>query len=145
MKSIFLLLTAVSFPAFSQQFIQPEGLSKPPSYTHVVVAGNTVYISGQVSANEKGEVIGRGDLRAQVTRVYENLATCLKSAGLTFNDVVKMNTYVVNFKPEDLAIIREVRTNYLNKEHPPASTLAGVQALASPDWLVEIEAVAIKK
>ncbi len=145
MKYSLIFLLLVSYSANAQQFIQPEGLSKPSSYTHVVVAGNTVYISGQVSANEKGEVVGRGDLRAQVTRVYENLATCLKSAGLTFNDVVKMNTYVVNFKPEDLAIIREVRTNYLNKEHPPASTLAGVQALASPDWLVEIEAIAIKK
>lgn len=145
MKSLILLLAAVSFSASAQQFIQPEGLSKPSSYTHVVVAGNTVYISGQVANNEKGEVVGKGDLRAQVTRVYENLATCLKAAGVTFDQVVKMNTYVVNFKPEDLAVIREVRTNYLNKEHPPASTLVGVQALASPDWMVEIEAIAIKK
>ena len=80
-----------------------------------------------------------------MAKVYENLATCLKAAGVTFDDVVKMNTYVVNFKTEDLAVIREVRTNYLNKEHPPASTLVGVQALAAPDWLVEIEAIAIKK
>lgn len=145
MKSLILLLAAVSLSASAQQFIQPEGLSKPSSYTHVVVAGNTVYISGQVANNEKGEVVGKGDLRAQVTRVYENLATCLKAAGVTFDQVVKMNTYVVNFKPEDLAVIREVRTNYLNKEHPPASTLVGVQALASPDWMVEIEAIAIKK
>lgn len=145
MKSTIFFLAAISFTASAQQFIQPEGLTKPPSYTHVVVAGNTVYISGQVAANEKGEVVGRGDLRAQVTRVYENLALCLKSAGLTFDDVVKMNTYVVDFKPADLAVIREVRTNYLNKEHPPASTLAGVQALASPDWLIEIEAIAVKK
>lgn len=136
---------AISFTVQAQQFIQPEGLSKPTSYTHVVVAGNTVYISGQVANNEKGEVVGKGDLRAQVARAYENLATCLKAAGVTFNEVVKMNTYVVNMKPEDLAVIREVRTNYLNKEHPPASTLVGVQTLASPDWLVEIEAVAIKK
>jgi enamine deaminase RidA (YjgF/YER057c/UK114 family) len=111
----------------------------------VVVSGNTVYISGQVAANEKGEVIGKGDLRAQVTRVYENLATCLKAAGLSFSDVVKMNTYVVNFKPEDLGVIRDVRKNYLSADHPPASTLVGVQALASPDWLVEIEAIAVKK
>jgi enamine deaminase RidA (YjgF/YER057c/UK114 family) len=145
MKGIVLLFAMISFTASAQQFIQPDGLTKPPGYTHVVVAGNTVYISGQVAANERGEVVGKGDLRAQVTRVYENLALCLKSAGLTFDDVVKMNTYVVNFKPADLAVIREVRTNYLNKEHPPASTLAGVQALASPDWMVEIEAIAIKK
>lgn len=145
MKSVIFLLVLVSIPGFSQQFIQPEGLIKPSSYTHVVVAGNTVYISGQVSANEKGEVVGKGDLRAQVTKVYENLATCLKAAGVTFGDVVKMNTYVVNFKTDDLAVIRDVRKNYLSADHPPASTLVGVQALASPDWLVEIEAIAIKK
>lgn len=145
MKYVVIFFMLSAFGASAQQFIQPAGLSKPSSYTHVVVAGNTVYISGQVAANEKGEVVGRGDLRAQVAKVYENLATCLKAAGVTFDDVVKMNTYVVNFKAEDLAVIREVRTNYLNKEHPPASTLVGVQALAAPDWLVEIEAIAIKK
>jgi enamine deaminase RidA (YjgF/YER057c/UK114 family) len=145
MKSIVFLLGLISYTTSAQQFIQPEGLIKPASYTHVVVAGNTVYISGQVSANEKGEVVGKGDLKAQVTRVYENLAACLKAAGVTFNDVVKMNTYVVNFKPEDLGVIRDVRKNYLSADHPPASTLVGVQALASPDWMVEIEAIAIKK
>ncbi len=145
MKSVIFLLVLVSIPAFSQQFIQPEGLIKPSSYTHVVVAGNTVYISGQVSANEKGEVVGKGDLHAQVSKVYENLATCLKAAGVTFDDVVKMNTYVVNFKTDDLAVIRDVRKNYLSADHPPASTLVGVQALASPDWMVEIEAIAVKK
>jgi len=145
MKRLLFLLIAFPLMGKAQQFIQPEGLTRPPGYTHVVVAGNTVYISGQVAMNETGEVVGKGDLRAQVVRAYENLAACLKSAGVTFNEVVKMNTYVVNMKPEDLAVIREVRTNYLNKEHPPASTLVGVQTLASPDWLVEIEAVAIKK
>src|SRR5262245_54582286 len=145
MKGLFPVLLLAGLSASAQQFIQPEGLSKPPSYTHVVVVGNTVYLSGQVSNNEKGEVVGKGDLRAQVSRVYENLSTCLKSAGVTFSDVVKMNTYVVNLKPEDLAIIREVRSAYLNKEHPPASTLVGVQALAGPDYMIEIEAVAIKK
>lgn len=145
MKHFTFILVLVALSAQAQQFIQPEGLSRPTSYTHVVVVGNTVYLSGQVSANEKGEVVGKGDLKAQVSRVYENLAACLKSAGVTFSDVVKMNTYVVNFKPEDLAVIREVRSGYLNKEHPPASTLVGVQALAGPDYMIEIEAIAVKK
>ncbi len=144
MKSLTIFLAVLAFTAKAQQFIQPEGLSKPTSYTHVVVAGNTIYISGQVSNNEKGEVIGKGDLRAQTTRVFENLSTCLKSAGVTFSQVVKMNTFVVNMKPEDLVVIREVRGNYLNKEHPPASTLVSVQGLANPDYLIEIEIVAIK-
>lgn len=127
------------------KFINPEGLSKPTSYTHVVVSGGTIYISGQVANNEKGEVVGKGDLRVQVAKVYENLSACLKSVDATFGDVVKMNTYVVNMKPEDLAVIREVRKNFLSAENPPASTLVSVQGLANPDYLIEIEAVVAKK
>ena len=107
-----------------------------------MIAGGTVYISGQVSANEKGEVIGKGDLRAQATQVYENIQTCLKAAGVMFAEAVKMNTYVVNYKPEDVAVIREVRKKYLSGENPPASTLVGVQALVNPDFLIEIEVIA---
>jgi enamine deaminase RidA (YjgF/YER057c/UK114 family) len=141
---IFLMLAA-SVASAQNKFINPEGLSKPTSYTHVVVSGGTIYISGQMSANEKGEVVGKGDLRAQVVKVYENLAACLKSVDASFSDVVKMNTFVVNLKPEDLAIIREVRKNYLPAENPPASTLVGVTALANPDFLVEIEVIVTKK
>lgn len=140
--SFFCLTTIAQEKKQEKRFINPAGLSKPTSYTHVVIAGGTVYISGQVASNENGEVVGKGDLRAQATRVYENIQTCLKAAGVTFADVVKMNTYVVNYKPEDVAVIREVRKNYLSGENPPASTLVGVQALANPDFLIEIEVIA---
>lgn len=140
-----ILLVGCSTLHAQNKFINPEGLSKPTSYTHVVVSGGTIYISGQVANNEKGEVVGKGDLHAQVTRVFENLSTCLKSVDAKFSDIVKMNTYVVNMKPEDLAVIREVRKKYLTPENPPASTLVGVQALANPDFLIEIEVVVVKK
>ncbi len=141
-----LILSLISGSLFAQKkFVNPEGLLKPPGYTHVVIAGNTVYISGQVSADEKGVVIGKGDIRAQAEKVFSNLETCLHSAGLTFPDVVKINTFIVNLKPEDLAVVREVRKKYLPQENPPASTLVGVTALANPDFLLEIEAVAVKK
>ncbi len=139
-----MLLGSLCAPAQSK-FIQPEGLSKPTGYTHVVVSGGTIYISGQVSANEKGEVVGKGDLRAQTTQVYENLSKCLKSVDATFADIVKMNTYVVNLKPDDLPIVREVRRSYLNNDNPPASTLVGVTALANPDFLIEIEVIVARK
>ena len=126
------------------QFVNPFGI-KPPGYTHVVIAGNTVYISGQVPVDAQGNTVGKGDFRAQVVQVYENLKKCLESAGVGFSDVVKMNTYVVNYKPEDVAVIREVRSRYLNMNQPPASTLAGVQALVNPDYRIEIEAIAVKK
>jgi enamine deaminase RidA (YjgF/YER057c/UK114 family) len=139
-----LLLSVTTMAQVNKKFINPFG-SKPPGYTHVVAteAGTTLYISGQVPVNQAGQLVGEKDLKAQTIQVYENLLFCLKSAGATFEDVVKMNTYVVNYKPSDIEIIREVRKGYLSKENPPASTLVGVQALVSPDFLIEIEAIAV--
>ncbi|MDZ4715598.1 MAG: RidA family protein [Cytophagales bacterium] len=148
MKHLILCILGVCFfnsGKAQTQFISPEGLNKPTSYTHVVVAGNTIYISGQVSNNEKGEVVGKGDFEAQVKQVFENLSVCLKAAGASFDDVVKLTTFVVNYQPVQGGIIRSVRQGYLTGKNPPASTLLGVQALASPDYLLEIEAVAVKK
>jgi enamine deaminase RidA (YjgF/YER057c/UK114 family) len=151
MKKTFLIflfaMLDISLYAQDKQYINPFSI-KPPGYTHVVVVngpGKTIYISGQVPVNAAGEIIGKGDLKQQVTQVYENLQIALKAAGATFSDVVKMNTYVVDYKPADVAIIREVRSRYLPKENPPASTLAGVQALYHPDVMIEIEAIAVIK
>jgi enamine deaminase RidA (YjgF/YER057c/UK114 family) len=129
------------------RFLNPEGLSKPTGYTHVVIAqpGKLVYISGQVALNKNGEVVGKGDLRAQVTQVMENLKTALAAAGATADDIIKTNSYVVNLQPDQLPILREIRTKYFSAEHPPASTLIGVTALARPDFMIEIEAVAVVK
>ncbi|HEX6738849.1 MAG TPA: RidA family protein [Vicinamibacteria bacterium] len=145
--AITLLAATGGAVAQEKQFIQPEGLSKPATYTHVVVVqgGRTLFIAGQVAANAKGEVVGKGDLRAQTTQVMENLKIALAAAGATFADVVKSNTYVVNLKPEDLPVVREVRGKYFGAANPPASTLVGVTALASPDYLIEVEAIAVVK
>lgn len=127
------------------QFLNPPTLSPTFGWTHVVTVtgGKTVYISGQVSVNERGEVIGKGDLRAQTERTYENLQHALTAAGATFHDVVKMNLYVVDLKPEHVPMLREIRSRYVHSQHPPASTLVGVSALVGADWLIEIEVVAL--
>ena len=129
------------------QFLNPAGLSKPNGYTQVVVAppGKLLYVAGQVAVNASGEVVGKGDLRAQVTQVMENLETALAAAGATLKDVVKANYYVVNLKPDQVTIIREVRSKYLSAENPPASTLVGVTALAREEYMIEIEVVAAVK
>ncbi len=84
------------------RFVNPEGLSKPPGYTHVVIAqpGKLIYVSGQVALNAAGEVVGKDDLRAQTTQVMENLKTALAAAGATPEDIVKVNYYVVNLKAD---------------------------------------------
>jgi 2-iminobutanoate/2-iminopropanoate deaminase len=126
------------------QFLNPKGLSKPNGYTQVVVAPSSklVYVAGQVAVNASGDVVGKGDLLAQATQAMENLKTALAAAGATMKDIVKANYYVVNLKQDQVPIIREVRAKYLSAEHPPASTLVGVTALARDEYMIEIEVVA---
>lgn len=118
-----------------KEYLEPnEGFSQ----TVVVKTGNfkTLYISGQ---------IGDGaDLEAQTITTFQNLEKQLTNCNATFKDVVKMNTYIVNFNPEvDLPIFRKVRKQFLGNENYPASTLVGVESLGRKEWLIEIEAIAI--
>jgi enamine deaminase RidA (YjgF/YER057c/UK114 family) len=118
-----------------KEYIEPnEGFSQ----TVVVKTGNfkTLYISGQ---------IGDGaDLEAQTIATFQNLEKQLQNCNATFKDVVKMNTYIVNFNPEiDLPIFRKVRKEFLGTENYPASTLVGVESLGRQEWLIEIEAIAV--
>ena len=141
-----ILLASISYSADeTTKFINPDGLNKPTGYTHVVVTtgARTIYIAGQVALNAKGEVVGKKDLKAQTEQVFENLKTALTAAGCTFNNVVKITMFVVNYTPDAIPTIREIRGKYITGEHPPASTLVGVQALAREDFMIEIEAVAV--
>ncbi len=133
--------------AVRRQHINPPGLIAPGArgYTHVVAVsgGRTVYVAGQVAFNAQGEVVGKGDLRAQARQAYENLRLALAGANASLKDLVKLNTYVVNLKADDVRVLREVRAEALKDVTPPTSTLVGVQALASPDFLIEVEAIAV--
>lgn len=125
--------------------LRPQGLQNNPAYSHVVVASGarTLYISGQVALDENGALVGAGDLGAQTTQVMHNLAKALAAAGATFADVVKITTYVVGYRPAQRAVISAARTPFFPAGQPPASTLVGVEALAAPGWLIEIEATAV--
>lgn len=129
------------------QFLNPAGLSKPNGFTQVVVARSSkiIYVSGQVPLNAGGQIVARGDFRGQVTQVMENLKTALAAAGATMKDVIKANYYVVNLKPDQVAVIREVRSKYFSADHPPAGTLVGVTALVQEGYMIEIEAEAAVK
>jgi len=127
------------------RYINPPGLAVNPRFTQLVEisGGRTILISGQVAYDKDGKVVGKGDIRAQSKQVFENLKAALDSVGATFNDVVKLNTFMVNI-PENLEGHREVRGQYLAKnEHQPASTTVGVAALVNPDLLLEVEAVVV--
>lgn len=122
--------------------INSATLYEPNGYTHVVEAtgGRTIYISGQVPSDAKGNIVGLGDFRTQVTQVFENLKAALAAARADFGDVVKANYYVLDMS--NIGVLREVRAGYL-KAAPPASTLVEVRKLAREEFLVEIEMVAV--
>ena len=124
---------------------RPPGLLHNPNYSHTVVAsgGRTVYIAGQVPTDADGKLVGGTDLGAQTTQAMKNVGIALAAAGASYESIVKLTTYVVNYKAEQRAIVGKARGAYLTKGPPPASTLVGVSALAMPEWLVEIEAIAV--
>jgi len=124
------------------QRMNPPGLSTPTGYSHVVSArgGRTVYVAGQVALDVKGQVVGEGDLAAQTRQVFANLETALKAAGASFDDVVKMNTYMRD--ATQLQVYRDARAKHFTKALP-ASTLVEVSRLANPAFLIEIEVIAV--
>jgi enamine deaminase RidA (YjgF/YER057c/UK114 family) len=125
--------------------IQPEGLRESaPRYTQVVRAsgGATVYISGQIALDKDGQVVGEGDFAVQARQVFENLRIALEAAGATFHDVVKMTSFVVNLDQGKRELLSAARVEAMG-DAQPASTLLGVQALAAPEYLLEVEMTAV--
>lgn len=127
------------------KYINPPGLAKPAGYTHVVLAadGRTIYIAGQIAVDSTNAIVGPGDFRAQGERVFANLRIALASVGATFSDVVKTTTFITDVS--NSAALREIRAKYLDPARPPANSLIPVPALARPELLLEIEAVAVLK
>lgn len=129
------------------QFINPTAVHKPTGYTHAVKAPGCqpVFVSGQVALDAKGQLVGAGDFSRQAEQVFRNLEEVLRASGSTFRDVVKMNSYVVGLTTERRDQWRAVRNKFAAMENPPASTLIGVQALARPEFLLEVEVIACAK
>jgi enamine deaminase RidA (YjgF/YER057c/UK114 family) len=125
----------------SQQYICPEALSRPRGYSQVVKVGNTVYIAGQISIGTDGNVVGKGDPESQVRQIWRNIEAAVKAAGGTLQNVVKTTTYVTNI--QYAAAVRKVRDELFQSSNPPTSTLLVVAGLASPDYMVEIESIAV--
>jgi len=124
------------------RFINPQALSRPPGYSHVVevtAPGRIVYIAGQLGVDRDGKVVG--DFRRQAVQTFENLKTALAAVGAQFRHVVKLNNYLVD--RAHLPTFREVRDGYLAENDRPASTTIAISGLAREGALIEIEAVAV--
>ena len=129
----------------SLERLTPQGLFKPATYSQVVVATGRrlVFIAGQVSIDAQGKLVAEDDFAGQARQVYANLRMALRGAGATPADVTKVTTYVVGYTPELRAVIAEARAAIFRAGELPASTLVGVQALAEPGYLLEVEAIAV--
>lgn len=127
---------------------QPEGLMTrvlggQQLYWHVLsITGGKrqIFVSGQVPRDKDGNVIGKGDMGAQIERVGENIKICLEAAGATLDDIVKITSFTTNI--DEFFKNSAVRNRYFGKALP-ASTAVEVRRLAHPDWMIEIEATAI--
>ena len=131
----------------SKEFINPKSLIAPAVavYSHIakVNQGTIVYISGQVSSDASGKIIGEGDFEAQVEQVFANLKIAVEAAGGVMADIVKLNYFLAaEVDQADVPKMRPIRDRYLNVGKPPASTFVVVSRLMRPGWLIEIEAVA---
>ena len=125
------------------EHIQPDGLSRPTGYTHVVKAtGTVVFFAGQVSLDADGNIVGAGDFEAQARQVFTNLRNALASVGAGPQHIAKTTTYVVGMTPEHRAALGTARSEFM-PDPPPTSTLIGVQSLARPEFLIEVEAIAV--
>jgi enamine deaminase RidA (YjgF/YER057c/UK114 family) len=131
-----------------ERISQPAGLPDPPSYSgvaaysHVVKVTNPrsiVFLTGQVAHDERGEVVGGSDFRAQATQAFENFKKALAGAGADFSDLVKITIYITDQRYRQT--LGEVRNKYITEAFP-TSTLVVAQ-LAHPELLVEIEGIAV--
>jgi len=127
------------------EYLNPEGLPRNPAFTNVVVvSGNarTVYVGGQDAVDAAGNVVGVGDIGAQTEQVLKNLETALAAAGAGLEHVVRWTVLVVAGQPLE-AGFAAFRRAWGERPNPPAITMAFVAGLARPDFLVEMDAVAV--
>lgn len=121
----------------------PEGLSRPTGHwTTVTTArpGKLVFVSGLTAKNERGEIVGVGDVRAQTRQVCENLRAAMRAAGGSLADIMRVDVYIkdmAGFKD-----IHDIRREYFGP-NPPASTMVAVAGFTHPDMLIEINAIAV--
>jgi enamine deaminase RidA (YjgF/YER057c/UK114 family) len=131
-------------PLMPLEIVQPEGLDTPQTYSHVITAtsGKLVFIAGQMSDDPQGNLVAPGNLAAQARQVFANLGRALSAAGARPDQVTRIGIYVVGHRREYLPIIEEARVALFG-DHKPTDTLIGVETLASPGYLIEVDAIAV--
>ncbi len=141
-----LLAAFAALPAAAEadiHFLNPEGLFKPSTFSQIAVTNGdkVIYISGQTARDPTSKIVAVGDVKGQAEKVFANLRTAIESVGGSMRDIAKITTFVVNLQPDDRVWIGEMVKKHFPK--PPAHTLVGISALAAPELLIEVEAIAV--
>ncbi len=127
------------------QHINPNDLSKNPAFTQVVSVsgpGKTIYVGGQDAVDASGAILGKGDIKAQVEQVFKNLQTALEASGAGLEHIVKWNIYIVQGQPLRPAFEASQQI-WGSRPNPPAISVMFVAGLANPEFLVEVDAIAV--
>ena len=126
------------------ELINPDDLPTPESYTHVVSATGTrmVFVAGQVAEDLEGNLVAPGDLASQARVAFANVGRALAAAAARPEQVAKLTIYVVHHRPEYLDEISAARISVFG-EHKPADVILGVETLAEPGRLIEVDAIAV--
>ena len=131
----------------SVEYLDPPGTAPAQgNYSHVtrVKSGDLYYIAGQLAVDGSGNVVGKGDFEAQFRQVFSNMQDVLTGLGLTFDNIVKFNTYFVHSQDIDafMRLRKETFRKFFSTEKYPPNTIAVIDRLVKEDFLFEVEAVA---
>ena len=124
----------------ARQVFFPNPQNKPSGFSPVTRVGKMVFVSGQVGNDASGNLVGEGDCRAQADQCFKNIEAALSAAGATLGDLTKITTFLVN--ADDYPAYATARLQLFPEDGPASSTVM-ITALVSPDYLVEIEAIAV--
>ncbi len=124
----------------ARQVIRPTAVHPVKTYSHAIRNGNLLHIAGQIALDREGKLVGKGDIKAQADQVFSNLKNVVEAAGGTLANIAKITIFTTNraYRP----IIADTRARYFPAD-PPASTFLVITSLAEPDYLLEVEAVAV--
>jgi reactive intermediate/imine deaminase len=118
----------------------PKVATPAGAYSHALKVGNLLFISGQVGQDSEGNLVSKGDMAAQARHAMKNITALLEAAGATWENVIKINNYITDMS--QIGTVGQVRREFI-KEPFPTSTSVEVKSLARPDFLIEIEAIAV--
>ena len=135
----------MSSPQGQIQHINPDGLFKNPAFSQMITVQGpvkTIYIGGQDAVDASGKIVGKGDIKVQTEQVLNNIQGALKAAGAGLEHIIKWNIYIVQGQPlqPGFEVFQRV---WGRRPNPPLVTAMFVSGLANPDFLIEMDAIAV--